>query len=99
MTARGTMSISAGLSVHGEILRCGLKFTTPRLVRLGMHYATSPLCVACGSCKEDASLVASERKLRMTARTLLKSAHGKSSLKSLDLWVQVWYLLVKYRIY
>ena len=44
-----------------EILRCGLKFTTPRLVY--------------------ASLVASERKLRMTARTPLKSAHGKPYLQ------------------
>ena len=46
----------------GEILRCGLKCTTPRLVY--------------------ASLVASERKLRMTAGTPLKSTHRQSSLQT-----------------
>src|SRR6266702_7324907 len=49
-----------------EILRCGLKCTTPRLVRFGMHYATYVLDKS--ALYSYASLVASERKLRMTGQ-------------------------------
>src|SRR6266567_7440885 len=48
------------------MLRCGLKFTTPRLVRFGMHYATYVLEKS--ALYSYASLVASERRLRMTGQ-------------------------------
>src|SRR3954453_6969085 len=40
-----------------------LKCITPRLRRFAMRYATSPLCLACGYRKEDASLVANARRI------------------------------------
>ena len=56
-----------------KLIRVSLSLLLADKSGLEMHYylsprqgPTSPLCVACGSCKEDASLVASERKLRMT---------------------------------
>ncbi len=67
-------------SVGSRDLKCDITCPpgkVPRLGRFGMRYATSPLCLACGYRKEDASLVVN------TKRGIEDSIWGKLPISAL----------------